>query len=243
VIAVSHHTRRELADWYQNDCPPLHMVYNAFGFLERGTQTRLPVRQQLGISDNTFLLGFAGRLTQQKGLGYLLDALQRIRRHNVALVIVGDGPLRAQLQRQVQQCGLSGMVHFVGSHPNVWPWLREVDAGILPSLYEGLPTAAVELMVSEKPVIATAVNGTPEVVRHCETGILVPARDPASLAKAIRLLAGDPKFCRKLGRQGCQLAERMFSPSGSGRAVRDVYSEITSKGPVSSTTRNERMAL
>lgn len=239
VIAVSHHTRRELADWYRSDCPPLHMVYNAFGLPVQQTSPRLLVRQQLGIADNVFLLGFVGRLTHQKGLGYLVEALQRIQHRNmanVALVIVGDGPLRQQLQRHVRRCGLSPVIHFVGSQPDAWPWLQEIDAGVLPSLYEGLPTVAVELMACGKPVIATAVNGTPEVIRDGETGILVPPRDSESLARAICQLAADPALCRRLGRRGFQLAQSMFSPGRSSCAVRDVYTTLTPESHAISVT-------
>ncbi len=228
IIAVSRHTQRELTAWYRTNCPPLHMVYNAFGSPSQGPQEPILVRRRLGIAPDTFLLGFAGRLTRQKGLRYLISALQLMRGENVALVIIGDGPLRARLRHQVQQAGLTHMVHFVGSQSQVWPWLREMDAGILPSLYEGLPTTAVELMISGKPVIATAVNGTPEVVRDGHTGILVPSRDPAALARAIRRLARDRRLSERLGQGGAQLAHDMFSPGGSGQAVRDVYAGVLS---------------
>lgn len=140
-------------------------------------------------------LGAVGRLHRAKGLVHLLHALRRLKDAlPVAplLVLAGDGPERANLEREADRLGLQDDVRFLGVHRDVPGLLRSLDVLVLPSLWEGIPATVLEAMAAGVPTVATNVGGLPEVVEDGETGLLVPPEDPGALAGAIlRLLQAD----------------------------------------------------
>jgi glycosyltransferase involved in cell wall biosynthesis len=146
--------------------------------------SREELRSELGFDGPT--LAFAGRLGPQKALGVALDAVAAV--PGVTLAIAGDGPDRAELERQAAALGLDGRVRFLGSvsRDRVLRLFRAADASILSSSWENLPHTVLEALAAGSPVIATAVGGVPEVVRDGENGLLVPPDDPHALADAIR---------------------------------------------------------
>jgi glycosyltransferase involved in cell wall biosynthesis len=147
------------------------------------------VRAELGLNGAT--LGFAGRLMAAKALEVGLAALARI--PDVALVVVGDGPDRPRLERLTEELGLDGRVRFLGarSRDEVLRTLYAADAAVLPSRWENFPHLVVEALAVGTPVIASAVGGVPELVRHGENGLLVPSGDVDALAEAIQRLLAD----------------------------------------------------
>lgn len=145
-------------------------------------------------------LVFAGRLTAQKSLDVAIDALAEL--DGLRLVVVGDGPERAALERRAADAGLNGRVVFMGPAPRaeVLRALAGAYAAVLPSAWENLPHAAVEALAAGTPVVAAAVGGVPEVVRDGENGLLVPPGSPAAFAEALRRLAADPALRERLSR-------------------------------------------
>jgi glycosyltransferase involved in cell wall biosynthesis len=133
------------------------------------------------------VIGSIGRLSRQKGYRYLIGAMPKISLEfpDARLVIIGDGELRHKLEGQVQELGICEQVLFTGKVEDVMPYLRRMDLFVLPSLWEGFPTALMESMASDVPVIATDVPGTRELIQDQVNGWLVPAQDPHSLADAI----------------------------------------------------------
>ena len=143
------------------------------------------------------VLAFAGRLGPQKALDTLLEALSRV--PDVRLVVVGDGPDRAMLERRAAEL-VDDRVRFTGSVPreDVLRLFRAADAAVLPSAWENLPHTVVEALAVGCPVIATRVGGVPEVVRDGENGLLVEPNDPAALASAITRFLADPSLRERL---------------------------------------------
>jgi glycosyltransferase involved in cell wall biosynthesis len=143
-------------------------------------------------------LVFAGRLTLQKGLDVLLDAMREV--PDAELVLAGDGPERQRLERHAAGAGVQDRVRFAGALPrdDVLRLLAGARAAVLSSDWENLPHAAVEALAVGTPVVSTAVGGVPEVVRDGENGLLVPARDPAALAAALRRVLDDPALRDRL---------------------------------------------
>jgi glycogen synthase len=129
---------------------------------------------------------YVGRLAAQKGVATLVEAVPHLR-HHLPLVVVGDGPLGAQLQDRARQLGVAGRVHFTGfvPHPEVPAHLTNADLLVLPSVYEELGSILVESLHAGLPVVASAVGGIPDIVRDGVTGRLVPPGDPVALAAAI----------------------------------------------------------
>jgi glycosyltransferase involved in cell wall biosynthesis len=152
--------------------------------------------QPAPLAPGTFV--FVGRLTEQKALPVLLDALRAVPAAKVELV--GDGPDRATLEERVGVLGLGGRVTFTGALPRaeVLSHLAAARAAVLPSAWENLPHAAVEALAVGTPVVATAVGGVPEVVHDGQNGILVPPNDPAPLADALRSVLEDDALRERL---------------------------------------------
>ena len=183
------------------------------------------VRRELGIDPATPVVGVVGRLETQKGHTYLLDAWPEVRREfpDARLLVVGDGSLRGDLEARALAPALRGSVVFTGFRPDVPRVLGALDLLVLPSLYEGMPLTAIEASAMSLPVVATAVDGTPEVVRDGETGRLVPPADPPALARALRALLADPARARALGRAGRAHVLARFDLDAQVEATARVY--------------------
>jgi glycosyltransferase involved in cell wall biosynthesis len=145
---------------------------------------------------NTFV--YAGRLTRQKALGVAIEAVGRI--PGARLVVIGDGPERAGLERHAQEVGVNGRIAFCGAQPReqVLDALRGAWAAVLSSDWENLPHAAVEALAVGTPVVATSVGGVPEVVHDGVNGLLVPPGSPDAFAAAIGRLVDDSALRNRL---------------------------------------------
>ncbi len=171
------------------------------------------LRATLGIDENVPVVLVLARLEPQKGHRVLLEAWKSVTQSyaTARLVCAGDGGLRAQLETQASTLGIAGSVSFVGQQPNVPDWLALADFTVLPSFYEGLPLAAIESLAAGRPVVATAVDGTSEVVLDGKTGLTVTAGDSAGLSRAISRMLASPKLVRTLGAAGRQFVLEHFS--------------------------------
>jgi glycosyltransferase involved in cell wall biosynthesis len=185
------------------------------------------VRKELGIDRATPLIGVIGRLEEQKGHVYILEAWPSVLAEfpDARLLLVGDGSLRAALERRAQDLGVTGSVLFAGFRSDVPRVLDALDVLALPSLYEGMPLTAIEASAMAKPVVATAVDGTPEVVRDGRTGRLVPPRDVVALSRALRSVLRDPAAAKRLGSAGRDLVFNRFDLTRQVDATARVYRE------------------
>jgi glycosyltransferase involved in cell wall biosynthesis len=141
-------------------------------------------------------------------------------------VLAGDGPLRADLEAEARDLGVAGRCVFLGQRADVPALLAAADLFVLPSLYEGLPVSVLEAMAAQRPIVATAIGGTDEAVTNEVTGLLVPPRDAAALASAIRRMRADPALARRLASGGRERVEREFSSDVTARHVMLIYDEI-----------------
>jgi len=157
-------------------------------------------RRALG-ADAAPLVGSVGCLAPRKDQGTLLDALARLAGRGIAFraALVGDGPERAALETRAAALGLAGRVRFLGERDDVDALLPGMDLFVLSSREEGIPNALLEAMAAGRPCVATAVGGTPEVMRGGETGWLVPAADPDALAGALAEALARPDEARRRG--------------------------------------------
>jgi len=178
----------------------------------------MPVRE---VTDRPLRLLYVGRLSPQKNVGRLLEAMGLVR-EPVHLTVVGDGEQRALLQTRAAQLGLTG-VTFAGQRlgPELVRAYAEADAFVLPSEKEGMPLVALEAMAAALPIVATDVPGNTELLGG--VGLLA-APDPAALAAAIDAVAGDPELRLRLGRRSAEAA-RAYSWDAVVRRVEDVYAE------------------
>jgi glycosyltransferase involved in cell wall biosynthesis/peptidoglycan/xylan/chitin deacetylase (PgdA/CDA1 family) len=175
-----------------------------------------------------------GRLYRQKGLEYFVQAAAQV--HKVVpqarFWIVGAGMRRRPLEAQIRALGLEGVVALLGQQRDIAAIMAACDVFALPSLGEGLSNVLLEAMALAKPVVATRVGGTPEIVREGETGWLVPPRQSAALAAAILTALRDPALAARIGAQGRDLVARRFGASHVAARMADEYRHAAApRGP------------
>jgi len=213
---------RYLARWVESWGVPkdrLVVIYNAVELVD-GVEP-LPVPLKTPVKAIT-----VGRLVPWKRVDGLIEALREI--PELGLVIVGDGPERPRLERIVQELGISDRVYFAGqrSKTETLSLMAACDFFVLNSTYEGHPHAVLEAMALGLPVVATAVGGTPEVVRDGETGVLVPGRYGA-LGASLSALARDPALRRRLGRAARQWIGERLSAAHMIRLTEETLFTVT----------------
>lgn len=171
------------------------------------------MRAELGFGETDVVVVAIARLELQKGHAVLLEAMRMARQTvpQLRLVCVGEGCLRGELEERSAALGLRESVRFVGFRSNVADWLALADILALPSFYEGLPLIAIESLAAGRPVVATAVDGTPEVVLDGKYGLLASPGDAAALAKALRDLACDAGLRRRMGAAGRESVRKKFT--------------------------------
>lgn len=179
-------------------------------------------------SSDTFTFLFVGRLVAQKGVDDLLRACSLLQRrgHKFQLLLVGRGPEEEGLRRLTGALGLRN-VRFVGSvdEDQLTGLYLSSQALVLPSLWEGLPLTLLEAWAARLPVIATRVGGVPDVALDGRNALLVPPRDPHTLAEAMERVLRDVGLGRRLGVEGRRLVEERFTWNRTVRETRRVYEE------------------
>lgn len=180
-------------------------------------------RVALGLDPALPIVGAVGRLEARKGHDDLLRAVARLGgrpgARPPALMLVGDGPERDALRSLAGALGIADAVRFVGTVPDVRPWLAAMDAFVLPSREEGSSNAALEAMACGRAVIATDVGGTAELLEDGRTGLIVPPRDPEALATALATVLDAPAYAAGLGAAARAVVEERY---GVVRMVREI---------------------
>lgn len=226
VIAVSDRMKNDLVG-KRIDKRKIHVITNAvWGAAVADTNgIRSNIRSQLGIGNNEFVFGFVGRLSEEKGLGYLVEAVKRMPTGGEGwrLILLGEGPQRELLEKEVQDYGLGDKVLFVGFQADTAAWYPAMDAFVLPSLTEGTPMALLEAMANGVPVIASSVGGVPAILSNGENGILVPPADPTGLVEAMKAVAGSRELRMKLSDGAMRSVRENHDVNSWKRKVNEVY--------------------
>lgn len=184
-------------------------------------------RRELGLPDEALVIGCVGRLSEQKGHRYLLDALPAVfARHPRAwLLVVGDGDQEQALRAQARALGIAPRVVFAGHRADVPAVLGAIDLLAIASIYEGTPLALFEALAAGKAIVSTAVDGCREVLEHERTALLVPARDPAALGQALARALGDEDLRRSLS-QAARAAAAAYDIDACVSKMEALYDEV-----------------
>jgi glycosyltransferase involved in cell wall biosynthesis len=213
VIAITHALRRFQVDRVGLPREKVEVIHygldelpDAWGTNPPGSELRGEARVLLAIS----------RLEPQKGVDVAIRAMREI--DDAHLVVLGEGPQRAELERLARELDVS--VYLPGRVPDVGAWLRRASLLVHPARWEGFGLALLEAMLAGLPVVATRVSSIPEIVVDGETGVLVPSDDPSALAGAVNRVLRDPG---DLGARGLARARAEFSVAKMADRTLAVY--------------------
>jgi len=198
-------------------------------FIESASK-RSEVRARYGFTDRHVVVGKIARLFEFKGHDDVLHAAARLagRAPDVRFLFVGDGILKEDLERMAQRLGVRDKVVFAGLLPprQIPETIAAMDIAVHTSLREGLARVLPQALLSERPVIAYDLDGTPEVLLDGKTGILIKPRDVAALADAIVRLARDAGERARMGRLGRELFQEQFAYELMARRLVALYEGI-----------------
>ncbi|HEX5230430.1 MAG TPA: glycosyltransferase family 4 protein [Bryobacteraceae bacterium] len=173
------------------------------------------------------VISIVGRLQEVKGHRIFLEAARRIlaTRPEAQFWIIGDGELQEELTAIASRSGVKHAVSFLGYRKDAWQLMALSDVVVCASQYEAFPRVALEALMLERPVAATAVGGIPEIVIDGETGLLVRSGDPEDLAQAVLRLLDDGELARRLASAGRRLVMERYSLEGHAVALATFYRE------------------
>ncbi|MBE0410272.1 MAG: glycosyltransferase family 4 protein [Anaerolineales bacterium] len=238
MVTVSENTRKFCITKEKMSPQKLATIYNGVD-LERFTPRDRDEYQQLknlymrdmGLSEETILITSVGRLHKQKGYDFLLQAIPEVRldHKNARFIFVGDGDMRESLQSLSRSLGLDSVVYFLGIREDIPEILAISDLFILPSRWEGFPNVLLEAMSTGLAVIASAIDGSIELIEHGENGMLVPPSNPNKLAKTIIQLLENVELRVRLGQAARKHVEKKFSEDKFIDSFAALYEDLFQK--------------
>ncbi|MEA3476214.1 MAG: glycosyltransferase family 4 protein [Candidatus Cloacimonadota bacterium] len=195
--------------WFNDDF--VKVIYN--GIKTNKNIPNYPIEEELPFTKNKKIILSAGRLSKQKGFIYLIKTAKIAKKHNNdwIFLIAGKGKLKNNLLQAIKDDGLENYVRLIGFYDDFFPILKISDIFILPSLFEGMPNVVMEAMSVAKPVIATDVNGTRELMIDGETGFIVPLKNSQAFYNKLSILLSDKELCRRMGKAGKKRVETKFT--------------------------------
>ncbi len=227
----------------------IRQIPNAVRSPERLRSPR-DLRRELGLAEGRVAVVMTAFFEERKGHAILLSALEQVRRRSpgtadaLEVLLVGDGPLRGEVEARARRLGLSGRVRFLGYRGDVLDIMNAADAVALPSIsHEDMPYAVLEAMALGKPVVSTRVAGIPEAVEDGVTGLLVKPGDAEGLAAALLRLTSDAAERAAMGRAGRARFLERFEAGTACRRYREVYAELLAGAGATAPTGKPRVLL
>lgn len=224
-VAVSHDLRAWLVERVRVPAGKVVHICNGVDTERFAPGPDAGQRAALGVEPDQLVVGTVARLDPVKDQATLIQAFAlTLREHpRAALVIVGDGPCRDDLQRLAASLGLAARVRFLGERHDVPALLRTMDVFVLPSIAEGISNTVLEAMASGLPIVATRVGGNRELVEEGVHGFLVPKQNPGALAAALGTYLDDGSLRTLHAKSSRQRAVDAFNLDGMRRAYHDLY--------------------
>jgi len=224
VITVSRHTARRLAAAGVPE-NKIKVVYNAIEVKESYPDH---------IENEIPVIGVVGRLSREKGVHVLLDAVSRVKKKglNFKVEITGTGPSEEQLKKQSSKLGLDKIVDFRGFVGDIDDIYRRIDILALPSLSEGHPLVILEAWARGIGIVATKAGGVPEVIQDGKSGILCDIDNSRALAEAIEKALTDPYKIKAMGRAGKSLLEERYNFNIQSEILSDLYHRVLDSGKI-----------
>lgn len=228
VTAGSEDVERDLLEV---DCLPKAKVVRLPNSIDLSrVETKLSVaeaKQRFGFAPSDIVIGTVGRVEEQKGQAFLLEAFARLSQRpaggQLKLLLVGDGRLLSQLKESAERLGITQTSCFPGNIAKLADVYRSIDIFVMPSLWEGLSLAMLEAMAAGLPIVATEVGGARDVLGNSQWGLLTPAHDSAALADAIAVLLDNPQRRAEMASGGADRVRKNYSVTALTSQLSNIY--------------------
>jgi glycosyltransferase involved in cell wall biosynthesis len=221
VFVPSTEMAEHLAAAAPNSAAKIEVLYAGVAEPPRAVRSRAEVRRELGVGHVDKMIVTVARLHPQKALHVLLRAVARL--DDAVLVVIGDGPLEAELKGLAGALGIADRVRWLGYRSDVADYIAAADVFSLSSLWEAVPLAAQEAVMLEVPVVATDVGGVGELIAEGVSGRLVPKNDHAALAGALRETLESRPTAREFARRALADYGTRFSRDEIIARLKEVY--------------------
>ena len=246
IVVISEQQRREICETFYVGRPNQYRVIGLgidLQTLESASGADAPLRAELGFTEDDFVVGFVGRLTEIKNIPMLIEAASILfrsgRSQALKFVIVGEGGLRDSLEALVRAEGLGDTVKFAGHRDDTAAVYQAFDAVALTSLNEGTPLSLIEAMAAGKPVVSSAVGGVVDLVGPvsekrsdvsiCERGLTVASGDAGGLADALHIVATDQGLRNSLSESGRRFVRSNYGKDRLVADVKNLYRELVAR--------------
>jgi len=229
VVAVCHRTSADLIKYEKIPSRKVITLLNGIDIPKfMISVNRDQKMKELGITNEGPVVGLTARLTEEKGVSYLLQSMRRVINSfpGVTLVITGEGPLEVKLKKESIDLGIGDNVLFAGARLDIPELLKLFDIFVLPSLSEGLPICLLEAMAAGCPVVATDVGGVSVAIKHGRNGSLVRPGHPGGLAAEIIRVLASKDLRDRYSRNGVRIAKERFSAEVMTRCYEQLYLRV-----------------
>lgn len=226
VVAVGEMVKKNLVDFFKIPDSQVSVIHNAVKAFDRDVKTIEVLKREK--KDRHILIGNIGRLSEQKGISYFIDAAEIVTKSHseVRFVIVGDGELKDQLHEYVKSKQLQDAFLFLGYRNDIQNVISQLDFIVLSSLWEGLPLTPIEAYSVGKTVIGTAVDGTQEIIRNGIDGYLIEPRSATQIAEKMIVLIEQPQIRKRMEIQAMQRYQSEFSFKKMKESYLHYYEEL-----------------
>jgi glycosyltransferase involved in cell wall biosynthesis len=228
VVAVSGAVRKDIIKYDGLAAGKVDVIRNGVNIERFSNIDCSALKSELNIAPGVPVIGTVGRLTLQKGQKFLLESISKLKDKfpGIVLLVVGDGPLRVELEDYAEKIRIRNNVKFLGVRRDIPELLSAMDIFVLPSLWEGLTNALIEAMAAGKPVIATDIPQIREIVDSGNYGILVPVKQSDAIAQAVEQLLNDTPLAGDYGRAAYKRASSAFSIDDTVKKYTKLYENI-----------------
>jgi glycosyltransferase involved in cell wall biosynthesis len=227
IVAVSHGQREKILA-LRISPSKVTVIHNAINLAEIPMTRERLLRKQLGLPENALIVASAGRLSPEKNYATMINVAKQVVSHNNSayFVVFGEGFLRPELEAQIASSGLIGRFLLTGFRTDLQQVIQDIDIFMLPSFTEGLPNVVLEAFAANKPVVATRVGGTPEVVQDGISGFLTKPDETELMIQHVLMLLDDSLLRTKMGSAGYYFVQDKFGFEKQTKLYEELYVEI-----------------
>lgn len=227
VVCNSLHTAKTVIKAYKVAREKIHVLYNPVEKRLCG-EDRLTIRRRIGVASDAIVIGHVGGMIETRDQATLIKAFQRYHsvNPNSYLVLIGDGPLRKDLEEVARKGGTYDAIRFIGYTDQVGDYLNAMDIYVNPTLDEGFGIAVVEAMMARIPVVLADAGAHPELIDEGHTGLLYPGGNAEALADLFFLLTREPALCNRMAVEAERAAHTRYTPARYAHDFENIMANV-----------------